>query len=92
MINSILVVTAFVVWFGAILGCIVYASDVESIPVAILAIVIFILGMAFVMKMTTEEEKNHPCLKTETSMVYNPATKTVMPMQYCVERGTWVTK
>lgn len=37
-----------------------------------------------------ENEKENPCVKTETTMQYNPSTKTVMPLEVCVERGRWV--
>ena len=31
-----------------------------------------------------------PCAKYETQMMYNAATKTMMPAQFCVQEGTWV--
>ncbi len=33
---------------------------------------------------------NKPCAKYETTMQYNAATKTMMPIRYCALKGEWV--
>lgn len=36
------------------------------------------------------EDATGPCLRHETSLHYNPATKTMAPARHCVERAEWV--
>lgn len=36
------------------------------------------------------QKNENPCVKYETRMHYNPATKTMMPLRICSERGEWV--
>lgn len=39
---------------------------------------------------SAKEEQKGPCLRYETSMYWNAATKTMMPARVCVERAEWV--
>ena len=34
-------------------------------------------------------DDDRPCVREVTEMRYDPATKIVRPMTYCVERGEW---
>jgi len=34
--------------------------------------------------------EDKPCAKYETTLQYNAATKTTMPMRYCAVEGEWV--
>lgn len=36
-----------------------------------------------------EESKKGPCIEWQTQMMYNAATKTMMPAKFCVQRGEW---
>ena len=36
-----------------------------------------------------EHERDNPCVAYESRLTYNAATKTMMPMRVCVERGEW---
>ena len=33
---------------------------------------------------------NQPCVKYETTLQYNAATKTTMPVRYCSIQGEWI--
>ena len=48
------------------------------------------LGIGFMLQMELNGEQTGPCLRWETTMHYNPATKTVMPARHCAERAEWV--
>lgn len=48
------------------------------------------LSLAGFIYLVSKEEDKGPCLRKETSMMYNAATKTMMPYTYCVERGEWI--
>ena len=48
------------------------------------------LGLGFVIQAAISEEESGPCLRWETSMIFNPATKMVQPARRCVERAEWV--
>ena len=45
--------------------------------------------LALVVNAMVEYEKEHPCVTYESRLTYNNATKTMMPMRVCVERGEW---
>lgn len=36
-----------------------------------------------------EHERDNPCVAYESRLTLNAATKTMMPMRVCVERGEW---
>lgn len=36
------------------------------------------------------KEDDRPCVRYETSMQFNAATKTMMPVRYCAQYGEWV--
>lgn len=92
MMPYIIGITIIVVWMGAVLGCVVWASEIESWIPAVAGVVIFILGLAFVMQKMAEEDQQGPCLKVEVSMAWNAASKSMQPYTHCVDRGTWVNK
>ena len=47
---------------------------------------------AWVINAMLEYERDNPCVAYESRLTYNAATKTMMPMRVCVERGEWVTE
>lgn len=69
----------------------VRAFESESIynlwSLAGLSVLIAIL--ALMINAWLAEERRGPCLKYETTMQYNAATKTTMPARYCALRGEW---
>ena len=52
-----------------------------------------VLGTALVIGGLTAlfaaSDDDRPCVREVTEMRYDPATKIVRPMTYCVERGEW---
>lgn len=48
--------------------------------------------LAWVINLSIQYEREHPCVEYESRLTYNAATKTMMPMRVCVERGEWVTE
>ena len=48
--------------------------------------------LAWAVNAMVEYEKEHPSVTYESRLTYNAATKTMMPMRVCVERGEWVTE
>jgi len=47
-----------------------------------------ILGV--VLNVSFKEDEKGPCHQYETQMMYNAATKTMMPSRVCVLRGEWM--
>ena len=82
---SAIVVIAIVVgfWLGnrALEGCIVST-------VAVCFALFLIFGLVF--NVATKSEAKGPCHQYETKLMYNAATKTMMPSRVCVLRGEWV--
>ena len=56
--------------------------------VGVILLTTVILGV--VLSISFKESEKGPCHKYETQMMYNAATKTVMPYRVCVLRGEWV--
>ena len=48
-----------------------------------------VVMLALVINGLAEYEREHPCVAYESRLTYNAATKTMMPMRVCVERGKW---
>jgi hypothetical protein len=48
-----------------------------------------VVMLALVINGLVEYEREHPCVLYESRLTYNAATKTMMPMRVCVERGEW---
>ena len=49
-----------------------------------------VLMLAWVLSFAVDREARNPCVEYESRMTYNAATKTMMPMRVCIERGEWV--
>ena len=47
------------------------------------------LGVFFLLYSGMEESKRGPCVEWQTQIMYNAATKTMMPAKFCVQRGEW---
>ncbi len=48
-----------------------------------------VVMLALAINGLVEYEREHPCVTYESRLTYNAATKTMMPMRVCVERGEW---
>ena len=46
--------------------------------------------LAWAISWAVDQEARNPCVEYEARMTYNAATKTMMPMRVCIERGEWV--
>jgi len=55
---------------------------------AAIGLVVVILGM--MINASIKEGKKGPCHQWETRLMYNAATKTMMPSRVCVLRGEWM--
>lgn len=49
-----------------------------------------VLMLAWAISWAVDQEARNPCVEYESRMTYNAATKTMMPMRVCIERGEWV--
>jgi|LSQX01.1.fsa_nt_gb hypothetical protein len=61
-----------------------------SLVAGVLCIVMTVAFLGWVIGATAKVEAKGPCHKYETQMMYNAATKTMMPSRVCVLRGEWV--
>ena len=53
------------------------------------SVIFWIVSLAVFFYFVGELNNKGPCVKYETQMYYNPATKTMMPARVCVQRGEW---
>lgn len=60
----------------------------RNATIAMCFLIFLILALAINYDMKTEVEG--PCHEYKTELMYNPATKTMMPSHVCVLRGEWV--
>jgi len=84
LISAIIVsVTVISIWLGA------RALEGDRLATVGLCFILFII-FGLVLNSTIKSEAKGPCHKYETQMMYNVATKTMMPSRVCVLRGEWV--
>lgn len=53
---------------------------------------LMVAAVGAALNMAAQQTATGPCLRYETGMHYNPATKTTMPYRRCAERGEWITE
>ena len=58
--------------------------------VAWVLVAVGVLMLAWVFSFAVDRGARNPCVEYESRMTYNAATKTMMPMRVCIERGEWV--
>ena len=87
-IFGLLLLLAF--WFAIVLASFTRFFDAgHSDPVAWILAVVALWGLAAFIHAGMQYEQRHPCVAYESRMTYNAATKTMMPLRVCVERGEW---
>lgn len=77
---------------GILVVLLILAADTGN-PFWLVLLILYISALiALAVIADIEEGKKGPCVKHETVLMYNAATKTNMPAKICVERGEWVTE
>lgn len=79
----IVVVSVFFIWLMA-------KIMVGSVQAMVGAIILSIVILGVLINISLKENEKGPCHQYETQMMYNAATKTMMPSRVCVLRGEWV--
>jgi hypothetical protein len=51
---------------------------------------IVLWGVYAVFHISGSSESPPPCVKYETKLIFDPATKASRPARFCVQEGTWV--
>jgi hypothetical protein len=72
------------------LAIMAFEQDSLANPYSFSGLALAIGFIALMLYAGDEADKQGPCLRYETSMYYNSATKTMMPARRCVERAEWV--
>lgn len=57
---------------------------------ALISVIGLVLSVSLLLWFLENQASNKPCVKYETTMQYNAATKTTMPVRYCALEGEWV--
>ena len=84
LITLIVVVGYFVVFFFLLM------QSLYDNKIAMVGFVFWCgLGVFFLLYAGMEESKQGPCVEWQTQIMYNAATKTMMPAKFCVQRGEW---
>ena len=76
------------VWIGVFMGSLFIIMDGDGISkiFGVLGLIVCLASAFWAMS----QPDNKPCVRYETIMQYNAATKTTMPMRYCAQYGEWV--
>ena len=93
MIEIVAVILLVIVWFvatGKSMDRFVNYGVTDLMAWALGAVAVLML--AWGINVGIEHERDNPCVAYESRLTYNAATKTMMPMRVCVERGEWVTE
>jgi hypothetical protein len=91
MIEIIAVILLVIVWFvatGKSMDRFINngAADLSAWGLGTVAVLMLAWGINAML----EHKRDNPCVAYESRLTYNAATKTMMPMRVCVERGEWV--
>lgn len=77
----------------AVFGCLAWLA-VKAVDGSVLAgaaaIALFTVIIGVLINASIKEGEKGPCHQYETRMMYNVATKTMMPSRVCILRGEWV--
>jgi FtsH-binding integral membrane protein len=84
-----IIVLAWIGLFGASVIAFAEGSTGGSFMSIIGGVVGLVISFALVFWAVNNSE-DQPCAKYETTLQYNAATKTTMPMRYCAIEGEWV--
>ena len=87
--SGIVIVAAIAAWFAATVWLLVQAVDGSKIAGLVCAVAI-VVPIGLLVEAAIDQSKTGPCHQYETRMMYNAATKTMMPSRVCVLRGEWV--
>lgn len=77
-------------WFVLVIATLnrFFDEGVTDLKAWVLGAVAVVL-LALALNAMVEYEQENPCVTYESRLTYNAATKTMMPMRVCVERGEW---
>ena len=81
---------AFVAWVAMAIFVVNLLLDGDNFWSFAPAAIFFAVSVAGVLYLADQHENKAPCVQYEQRMMYNAATKTMMPARVCVERGEWV--
>ena len=90
MIEAIMILGLMTIWFSAVGGTIIYCLEGNQLSLKVVFSVATFLFSAGLLSLVIETENKNPCLEYETTMMFNAATKTMMPIRSCKKRGEWV--
>lgn len=90
MIEASIILGLILTWFAAVMGTTWYCFEGRQLSLKILFFIITFLFSACLLSLLIGKESENPCLEYETTMMYNAATKTMMPVRSCKKRGEWV--
>jgi hypothetical protein len=80
------IVSYFAVIFG---GFALLVNESEPLP-KLLGVALLFASLVFtIWGIDTISKNSPPCLEYETRLIYNAATKTMLPAQFCVKEGVW---
>lgn len=65
-------------------------GDALDVAFSIGGIAIGLIVLCLPVLMWKYPTPDRPCVRYETTMQYNAATKTTMPVRYCAQYGEWV--
>ena len=77
----------------AVLGCLallIHKAVDGSVWAGAAATILVTVILGVVINASIKEGEKGPCHQYETRLMYNAATKTMMPSRVCVLRGEWV--
>lgn len=57
---------------------------------ALISVFGLVLSISLLLWFVDKQASDKPCVKYETTMQYNAATKSTMPVRYCALEGEWI--
>ena len=81
---------AFVAWVATAFFVIHLSVEGDGFWSFLPVTIFFVVTVAGILYLADQQDNEAPCVQYEQRMMYNAATKMMMPARVCVERGEWV--
>lgn len=92
--TGVIVVGIVMLWFVVLLVLAWRGLDIDNkmhtrFIIGVITFIWVVVPLGLLLESAASAEQK-PCAQYETRMMYNAATKTMMPAQFCVMQGEWV--
>lgn len=90
MIEMMVILGVFLAWVSIVWFAVIYSFEGNQVSIKLILGVVVFVFTAWILSKLVESKKESPCVEYETILIYNAATKTMLPVRSCKKTGEWV--